>query len=332
VLLAIAALGTVVGRPAASVARQAAACAVPAAVKAAPPTATAAPPAAITRRGVATPSDRPATTAITAPTAAPTAEAAPAAATPDAAAALAAELEAVARALAACLSGGRAPIVAILATERYLGQLYGGGVPLPREDYLALAAELDPVPTEIRAVRDVRRLSDGRATAEVVSVVGNQLLRSRWSFVPAPRDQREAGKTAWRVDAEEPLPFAPPAGAAEIRVVLDDYAITLAEGEVEGPELVLVGNNAGGEDHEMLVLRFDQGLTTLDLLRGVGPGLPEGIAYVGQATVPVGQAVELVLVDLPPGDYAVVCLFPTPRGTPHLALGMAATLTIAAER
>jgi hypothetical protein len=78
----------------------------------------------------------------------------------------------------------------------------------------------------------------------------------------------------------------------------------------------------------MLVLRFADGVTSADLLRQPGPGLPRGVSYVGQATVPAGGRAELVLVDLAPGDYAIVCLFPTPRGTPHLALGMEATFTV----
>src|SRR3712207_1318290 len=80
--------------------------------------------------------------------------------------------------------------------------------------------------------------------------------------------------------------------------------------------------------HELLVLRFEDGVTTDDLLRQPGPGLPEGVAYVGQVTVPAGEQAELVLVDLEHGDYTIVCLFLTPRGTPHVALGMAATFTV----
>ena len=253
-------------------------------------------------------------------------ETATAAADPEAA--LAAELTAVAEALAACFSEGRAPVIATLATERYLGQLYGGGVPLPREDYLALAPDLDRVPMLIRSVRDVRREEDGSATAEVVSVVGRQLLRSRWTFVLAPQAERKAGRIAWRVDGEQPLSFDPPEGASRLEVAIEEYAFGLDETEADGPVVVLEGRNGGAEDHELLVLRFEEGVTTDDLLRQPGPGLPDGVTYVGQVTVPAGERAELVLVDLERGDYTIVCLFLTPRGTPHLALGMAATFTV----
>jgi hypothetical protein len=241
---------------------------------------------------------------------------------------LAPELTAVAHALAACFSQGKASTIVNLATERYLGQLYGGGIPLSREDYLKLAPDLDPVPTVIRSLRDVRLDKSGHATADVVSVVGKQLLRSRWTFVQAPRAARKPGRTAWRVDAEAPLTFTPPADATRLEVAMEEYAFGLTETEAKGPDVVLSGHNGGAEDHEMLVLRFAPGLTTADLLRQTGPGLPRGVTYVGQATVPAGGRANLVLVGLKPGDYAIVCLFPTQRGTPHLALGMEATLTV----
>lgn len=247
----------------------------------------------------------------------------PAAVDPEAA--LLAELTATARALAACLSDGEAETVVELATDGYLGQIYGGGPPLPEEDYLALAPDLDRVRTEIRSVRDAERDGD-EATAEVISVVGRQLLRGRWTFVLD--EEGEEGNTPWRVDAEEPLRFEPPDDANPLAVAIEEYAIGVEEATVAGPNVVLRGRNAGAEDHEMLVLRFGAGTASADLLREPGPGLPRGVTYVGQATVPAGERAELVLVDLAPGAYAIVCLFPTDRGTPHLALGMEAAFTV----
>jgi hypothetical protein len=290
-------------------------CAVPAAAPrqlAAPtPDAATATAVAPSRRGIATPSATITTTAK-----------------PNEEDQLTTELTAVARALAACFTAGRAPIIATLATERYLGQLYGGGIPLDREAYLAIAPELDPVRTVVRAVRDVRRLSATRASAEVLSVVGNQLLRSRWTFVQAPRGEQTPGRSAWRVDFEEALPFEPPADAERLIVGIEEYGYTLIETKAEGPTVVLEGANGGSDDHELLVFRFAEGVTTANLLRVPGPGLPEGVTYVGQVTVPAGKTAELVLVDLEPGDYTIVCLFLATDGLPHLAKGMAATFTV----
>lgn len=295
-------------------------CAIPDEQATAAPTATAASsPAPIiiapVRRGVGTPvaESRPAATPV---------------ATADPLAPLTAELTEVTYALAACLSEGEAELVAALATERYLGQLYGGDMPLPRDDYLALAAELDPVPTEIRAITGVATDGDDRATAAVTSVVGRQLLVSRWTYRRAPEAEREEGQSRWQVDREEPLPFEPPTGTPELAVTIADYSFGLDETTVSGPDVVLSGQNSGDQDHELLVLRLDDGLTTQDLLRGTGPGLPDGVTYIGQATVPVAERVDLVLVDLEPGTYTLVCLFLTPDGIPHLALGMEAAFTV----
>ena len=78
----------------------------------------------------------------------------------------------------------------------------------------------------------------------------------------------------------------------------------------------------------MLVLRLAPGYTTVDLLRASGPDLPEEATYIGTATVTAGDEGDLVLVDLEPGEYTLVCLFPDPEGIPHLAQGMEATFTV----
>ena len=322
-LLALAAtllLASIAGAPVPPAAAQTATeCAIPDAREAATPAASTptAEPVIIApvRRGVSTP------VVEIVPAATPVA-------TPDPLAPLRQELTDVSNALAVCLSAGEAELVSTLATERYLGQLYGSDAPLARDDYLALAAELDPIPTEIRDVTNIALEGDDRATAEVTSVVGRQLLVSRWSCMRAPESARDEGKSRWQVDREAPLPFEPPGDAQTIAVTIADFAFGLDESAVAGPNVVLSGGNSGSQDHEMLVLRLAEGTTTQDLLRGTGPGLPENITYIGQATVPVAQQVDLVLIDLQPGTYTIVCFFLTPEGIPHLALGMEASFTV----
>ena len=255
-------------------------------------------------------------------------------ATPAAAAvqaALAAELETLARSLAACLSAGDHERVAALATTRYLGQAYGGGDPLTAEQYLALAGDLPTLRTVVRAFDDVRAEAPDRASADVLYVVANQLRHGRWSFVRELTSDPTGGPAAggrWRVDAEEPLPVDAPPGAATVQVELDAGAFDLDPAEVTGPAVVLQGRNVDDRDHEMLLLRLDDGVTTDALLREPGPQLPAGIAFVGQATVPAGADAALALVDLAPGTYTLVCLLPDDNGIPDLAAGMEAELTV----
>lgn len=311
--------GLLVATPGTTAAQDAAACAIP--ERQAPVTAPSASPVAspvVEIVPIPGEAGTPRAILMPDPTAAPTA---------DPLVPLTTELTEVAQALAACLTAGDAELVSTLATERYLGQLYGSSSPLSRDDYLALADELDPVATEVRSVSGVT-VDDDRATADVTTVIGRQLLVFRWSFVQAPADARDEDESRWQVDQEEVLSFDPPADAQEITVAIEDYTFELDESEISGPDVVLSGRNAAGQDHEMLVLRLDDGVTTQDLLRGSGPGLPEGITYVGQATVPAASRQDLTLVGLEPGTYTVVCLFLTPEGIPHLAQGMEATFTV----
>ncbi len=242
-------------------------------------------------------------------------------------AATAAALEATVRALANCLSEGESDLVAALASERYLGILAGVGEPLAAEEYGALAADLPTVPVTVRSVSGAAIDPSGAATAEVVYVVANQLVRARWTFVPvSAAEVPSTGDTGWRVDAEEILPVDEP-GAASVRVELDEYEIAAEPETVSGPDLVLRVRNVGEEDHEALVVRLADGAVAADLLQP-GPELPNGITLAGEIVVPAGEEADLVLVDLEPGTYSLVCLFPDENGTPHLALGMKAEFTV----
>jgi hypothetical protein len=255
-------------------------------------------------------------------------DASPAAGTPDPSTALTAELTSVAEALAACLSDGDAEMVAELAGERFLGQLFGSSVPLSKESYIAVAAGLTPIPTRIVAVEEVTPVAPDQATAIVTQIVGNQYLGGEWTYVQVPRDARPTGRSLWQVASERPLPTTPPAAAVAIGVEIRDRAFKLDEAKAKGPDVVLHGHNLSNEDHEMLVLRLAPGFTTTDLLRAAGPDLPHQATYIGEQPVRAGATSDLTLVDLAPGTYTIVCLFPDAEGTPHLAEGMEATFRV----
>jgi uncharacterized cupredoxin-like copper-binding protein len=263
-----------------------------------------------------------AATAVSSPAATPVQPA------PDPVELLGEELTAVAESLAACLSEGDVETVTQLAAERYLGQLFGSSVPFSRDQYEAIASELTPVPVRIVSLEDVTLSGDDRATALVTQIVGNQLLRAEWTFEPAPSGERRARESTWRLAGERQQPVSAPPDAAPIDVEIGDRSFTLDETTVSGPDVVLSGTNDSDEDHEMLVLRLASGFTTADLMRASGPDLPREATYIGAATVTAGNEGHLVLVDLEPGEYTMVCLFPDSEGTPHLAQGMEATFTV----
>ena len=247
---------------------------------------------------------------------------------PDPVELLSEELTAVAESLAACLSAGDAETVTELAAERYLGQLFGSSVPFSKDEYVAIASGLTPVPTRVISLEDVSPSGDDRATALVTEIVGNQLLRAEWTFEVAPSGERRSRESRWRLAGERQRPVSAPPGATPIDVEIGDRSFILDERTAAGPDVVLNGTNVSDEDHEMLVLRLASGYTTADLLRASGPDLPREVTFIGAATVTAGDEGDLVLVDLDPGVYTLVCLFPDPEGIPHLAQGMEETFTI----
>jgi hypothetical protein len=101
--------------------------------------------------------------------------------------------------------------------------------------------------------------------------------------------------------------------------------------EADNSTVNIHASNSDKEDHELLVLKLADGVTTTALLRSHGPDFPEGVTYLGQVTIPARSAGNMVLVDLKPGVYAIVDLLPSDNGVPHLAIGMSATLTITAS-
>jgi hypothetical protein len=234
-----------------------------------------------------------------------------------------AEIERQARAIAACLTAGDWETVTQLVTGTYLGETYAGGGSLSPEQFLDLAASLPAIPMQIVEVGEVRVLPGG-ANADVSYVFGNQLIHARWDFAlvsPTSATPVEGAASLYQLNTERSLPVVAPADATTINARLSEYDVSLDRKEVSGTSVVLRGENEGEEEHEMLVVRLGEGTRTDDLLTTPGPGLPEGIDFAGQVTIPAGESADLVLVDLEPGAYGIVCLLPDAEGIPHLALG-----------
>ncbi|MFM9108379.1 MAG: hypothetical protein ACKOWF_16965 [Chloroflexota bacterium] len=240
---------------------------------------------------------------------------------------LAVELDAVARSLAACLAAGDAEGVADLVTEPWLSAWFGG-VAISREQFLQVAPTLTLPTMEIRSVSDVRRAGAKAAAADVEYLIGRQIANATWSFAEAPPDQRAAGRSAWRVEGERPLPVNAPNGTPKVEATLAEGALTLSRQEVKPGNLLIAAANEGAQPHEVTVLKFDTGYTLPDLLRAAGPGLPAQVEWIGQLTIPAGSDGELVLAGLDPGTYWVLCLLPGPDGMPHAGLAEAASFTV----
>lgn len=79
--------------------------------------------------------------------------------------------------------------------------------------------------------------------------------------------------------------------------------------------------NTGEYPHEMVILQLPEGVTVEALFED--ESLFAQVQFFGFTFAEPGQAaMPLVLVDLPPGTYTVVCFVDVPEGVPHVMRGM----------
>jgi hypothetical protein len=245
----------------------------------------------------------------------------------------AAQIDLLVRTIAACQSQRRVKTLTHLVSEGFLGDVYAGGGKITVQEFIAFGRTLPDLPVTIVSVSDVRLDGEEHATAEVVSIVGNQLVRARWSFVfhtESSGDDTgdEVPVGVWIATGVSALPVELPDGATTIEMNIAKNAYDPDELDADGPSVVINARNADEVDHELLVVSLAKGITTRDLLTAPGPSLPDGVTVIGQLTVPANGAATLVLVNLKPGDYSIVDLLPSSDGAPYLAHGMDAKLTV----
>src|SRR5690606_982045 len=111
----------------------------------------------------------------------------------------------------------------------------------------------------------------------------------------------------------------------DVRMI--DYAFELSQDSfAAGEYIVFHVVNAGDYPHEFAVFRLPEGATVEEVARGQ---FPEESAFTGATFAPPDQeATDLVLVNLEPGSYAVVCFVDAPQGIPPFARGMVAGFTV----
>lgn len=231
-------------------------------------------------------------------------------------------LTALVKSVAACQSAGDYETMSRLVSQKYLGQVYGGGPSLSRSAFIELAKTFPPTTVRFRSFEDFRLLEPGQAIASVKLVVGSQLTLDRLTFV----ESNTPG--AWLIDTAEMRRVDPPKDHDQVRVTIRENRYDPAALTAEGANIEIVVSNEDDTDHELLVLRFDEGVTSSAVLRSPGPGLPAGVHYLGQVTVGADDKETIVLVGMKPGSYALVDLLPNELGVPHLALGMEGVLTV----
>jgi hypothetical protein len=125
--------------------------------------------------------------------------------------------------------------------------------------------------------------------------------------------------------------MATPPAAAVVTVHAKDYAFI-------GPDTITAGMtqfeliNDGPGLHHMQIVRLDSAKTFSDLqqLMSKPPaGPPPGwIVEVGGPNAPAPGTTANATVDLPAGNYALICFVDLPGGVPHFMKGMIRPLTV----
>lgn len=115
-----------------------------------------------------------------------------------------------------------------------------------------------------------------------------------------------------------------------ITIVATDFAYEAPASVEGGPRAVRLVNN-GSELHHIQFVRIDEGHDLDDLLAAYGQGdfHPDFAHDVGGPNpVPPGGAEFTAVVDLKPGNYALLCVIPSPDMTLHVEKGMIAEMEV----
>ncbi len=121
----------------------------------------------------------------------------------------------------------------------------------------------------------------------------------------------------------------PSAKPAAVNVTARDYAFDAPDSMAAGAVTVRLVNH-GKELHQAQLIRLEQGKSLADVaqvLKSGGP-IPSWIKFVGGPNgIAPGQEAQATEV-LSPGNYAYLCLIPSPDGVVHAAKGMARPFTV----
>jgi len=233
------------------------------------------------------------------------------------------DLNASASAVLTCLSDGNVKDLVKFTSDTYRGQLIGSDQPISSADYAALAPSLPVLPYTLIDVSDVAG-SRTKASATVTYTVGKQVRTATWAFSRGD----VAGKSTWILESETPGTVRATADATKVDVTIENDAFSLSIKTIASKDVLFTIMNDDAEDHEMFVIQLASGTKSDALLTNIGGGLPKGVTFVGQVTVPAGGDGQLLLTGLAKGSYTVVDLFPDKDGLPHLSNGMETTFTV----
>ncbi|MBA3257908.1 MAG: hypothetical protein H0T68_00390 [Gemmatimonadales bacterium] len=204
------------------------------------------------------------------------------------------------------------------------------------------------------------KLEDGKTADDFMAALKSGGHPPRWASMaggPNPREGRSAASTTLMVEpgnyamicfiptadgvphvmkgmvrpltvtGPKPSPGEEP--AADVVMKLVDFDFQLSQPLKAGQQMLRVENH-GPQPHELAIVRLKSGKDPIDFaewgMKPVGPA--PGTVYGGVSGIMPG-AHAWVALDLPPGDYALLCFVPEGKdGKPHFEHGMAKRVTV----
>jgi hypothetical protein len=143
-------------------------------------------------------------------------------------------------------------------------------------------------------------------------------------FIPTPEGMPHVMKGMSReLSVVGPAAPAGPEPEADLVIKLVDYDFQLSAPLPAGKHTIRV-ENAGPQPHEVAIVRLHPGKKPEDFaawgMKQIGP--PPGTIHGGVSGIMPGSRVFLE-VDLPPGEYGLICFLPDSKdGKPHFVHGM----------
>lgn len=120
-------------------------------------------------------------------------------------------------------------------------------------------------------------------------------------------------------------------GAARVDVVASEYTFAF-DTELTAGRTSFVMTNGGKEVHFMVLSQLADGHTLDEALAYEGDpeagGLVTGLDFESGFAAVGGDDEEVLTVDLPAGNWAMLCFVSGPDGTPHAFSGMAVPFTV----
>lgn len=149
-------------------------------------------------------------------------------------------------------------------------------------------------------------------------------------FVPGADGVAHVMKGMVRSLAVVPNNGAPAAEpAVDGTLALDEYSFAATPALPAGRSTIRV-ENAGAQPHEVFMARLGEGKTLDDALAWMANmSQPAPIEFVGGTTVIAPGRVNYLVLDLPPGEYILVCFVPDVNdGRGHLRHGMVEQVSV----